>query len=116
VQFYDRSPLFTLALALFLEQPVSPALAEEIARVTQGQVYENAVFFVRPLGFLTPTAARRIGYEDSLVFEAVHEAVYRDHGYEIVDTAPGSVADRVAAVEARIAREQRGGINEPADP
>ncbi len=114
VQFYDRSPLCTLALAMFLKQPVPSALTVEITRVTQAQVYENTVFFVRPLGFVTPTAARRISYADSLVFEAVHEAVYRDHGYELVDVASVSVANRVAAVEARIVREQRGGINEPA--
>jgi len=113
VQFYDRSPLCTLALAQFLQQPVSPALMKEVARVTKDRVYEHTVFLVRPLGFVTPTAARRISYEDSLAFEAVHEAVYRDHGFELVDVAPDSVADRVAAVEARIAREQRG-ASEPA--
>lgn len=107
VQFYDRSPLCTLALAQFLQQPVSPALMKEVAQVTKDRVYEHTVFLVRPLGFVTPTAARRISYEDSLAFEAVHEAVYRDHGFELVDVAPDSVADRVAAVEARIAREQR---------
>ncbi len=40
VQFYDRSPLCTLALALFLQQPVSRTLTEEITRVTQGDVRE----------------------------------------------------------------------------
>ncbi len=115
VQFFDRSPLCTVALALFLQQPVPQALAQEIARIIRDEVYESTVFFVRPLGFVTPTAARRISYEDSLVFEAVHEAVYRDHGFELVDVASGSVEQRVAVVEARIAQEQRNGAKGPAD-
>jgi predicted ATPase len=114
VQFYDRSPLCTLALALFLQQPVSRTLTEEITRVTQGDVYENSVFFVRPLGYVKPTAARRISYEDSLVFQAVHETVYRNHGFALIDVASGSVDERVAAVEAHVARDQLGDANRPA--
>ncbi|MGH3772933.1 MAG: AAA family ATPase [Pseudonocardiaceae bacterium] len=79
VQFYDRSPLCTLALARFLRRPVTPLLAQEVARVTDEQVYEHSVFFIRPLGFIALTQARRISYQDSLQFEAVHEAVYREH-------------------------------------
>ena len=51
------------------------------------------------------TVARRISYWDSLVFEAVHEVVYRDHGFEIVDVAAGEVGQRVAAIEARVGQE-----------
>jgi predicted ATPase len=113
VQFYDRSPLCTLALAKFLEHRVPEELSAEIDRVTQREVYENTVFFVRPIGFIQPTAARQISYADSLTFEAIHEAVYRDHGFQLVDIAPGSVAERVATVEARIAGEQNGRIKGP---
>ena len=35
VQIYDRSPLCTLALARYLRQPVTPLLADEIARITR---------------------------------------------------------------------------------
>lgn len=80
VQSYERSPLCALALAQFLHRPVPRALMAEIARVTQGGVYENTVLLIRPLGFVAPTAARRISYQDSLAFEAVHEAIYRNHG------------------------------------
>jgi len=109
VQFFDRSPWCTVALALFLQQPVPQALAQEIARIIRAEVYESTVFFVRPLGFVTPTAARRISYEDSLVFEAVHEAVYRDYGFELVDVASGSVEQRAAeSRHARPGAAQRG--------
>lgn len=92
---------------------VPEELSAEIDRVTQREVYENTVLFVRPLGFIEPTAARQISYADALAFEAIHEAVYRDHGFQLVDIAPGSVAERVATVEARIAGEQNGRDKEP---
>jgi predicted ATPase len=98
VQVYDRSPLCTLALARYLRHPVTPALAREITRVTRDQVYERSVFFVRAIGFIEPTAARRISYADSLAFERLHEAVYRDHGFEIIDVPAADAAERAAAI------------------
>lgn len=65
-------------------------------------VYEREVLIVRPLGFVVPTAARRISYEDSLAFEAVHEAVYREHGFVLVDVPAGSISERVAATDAHL--------------
>ncbi|MGH3447666.1 MAG: AAA family ATPase [Nocardioidaceae bacterium] len=105
VQLYDRSPWCTLALARFLGHPVPLALSREIARVAANAVYERTVIFVRLLGFVEPTAARRISYADCLVFEALHEAVYRNHGFTLLDVEPGSVDARAAAVEAQLARE-----------
>ncbi len=80
VQFYDRSPWCTLALARYLRLPVTSTLADEIARVTDEKIYQRTVFFGRPLGFIVPSAARRISYRDALEFEAVYEAVYQAHG------------------------------------
>jgi hypothetical protein len=34
--------------------------------------YETTVFFIRSQGFVQPTAARRISFEDPLVFERLH--------------------------------------------
>jgi predicted ATPase len=101
VQFSDRSPLCTLALARYLGHPVPPAPATEVAAAAA--VYEPAVYFVRPLGHIEPTAARRITYEPALGFEAVHEQVYREYGLRLVDVAAGGFADRVAAVETLVA-------------
>jgi predicted ATPase len=98
VQVHDRSPLCTLALARYLRHPVPPVLETEIARIIREHVYEPAVFFVRPIGFVEPTMARRISYQDSLAFESLHEAVYRDHGFEIVDVAAARIVDRAAVV------------------
>jgi predicted ATPase len=109
VQLYDRSPLCTLALARYLGRPVTPVLAAEVDRVLREQVYEPAVFLIRPLGFIEPTAARRISYADSFAFEQVHEAVYREHRFELVDVPASSLSDRVAIVEAHLAADRNSG-------
>ena len=98
-QLFDRSPICTLALAHYGGRPVPPALAAEVARVTAERTYEPRVFFVRLLGFITPTAARRITLAQSIWFERIHERVYREHGFALVDVPAGSVEERVALVE-----------------
>jgi len=104
VQFFDRSPVCTLALAHYIGRPVSPALAREVERVVAAGFYRPRVFFVRLLGFITPTAARRITLEQSIRFEGFHERAYREHGFELVDVPAGPVAERVRLVE-RCARD-----------
>lgn len=54
---------------------------------------------MRPLGFVEPTAARRISYAESLKFAAVHEAVYREHGFTLIDVLPAPVVERAALVQ-----------------
>jgi predicted ATPase len=83
-QVFDRSPVCTCALARHLGYPVSEALAEELARIEREGIYQRQVFFIDNLGFVEPTAARRISFEESLKFEAVHEEVYRAFGYHLV--------------------------------
>jgi predicted ATPase len=56
-------------------------------------------FFIQNLGFITPTEARRISFEEALRFERVHEETYRKFGFEIVSIAPGSLLDRVDAIK-----------------
>ena len=96
---FDRSPVCTLALSVYLQRPVSAVLAAELDRIARENVYDRCVFFVHNIGFVEPTAARRISYAESLTFERIHLEVYRDLGYEIVDVNPGPVADRVALIE-----------------
>ncbi|HEY1640749.1 MAG TPA: AAA family ATPase [Streptosporangiaceae bacterium] len=102
-QLHDRSVLCTLALARFLGFPVPAALAAETARVLREHVFEPVVFLLRPLGFIEATAARRISYADSLVFEKVHEAVYAEHGFELTGIPAAPVAERAAAIAGHIA-------------
>ncbi|MFI1468918.1 AAA family ATPase [Streptomyces wuyuanensis] len=104
VQVFDRSPFCTHALANHLGMPVSRALTAEIERITAEEIYERQVLFIRNLGFCEPTRARRISFQESLVFEKIHEQSYRAFGFELIDIPAGDVADRVAAITAVIAR------------
>jgi len=99
VTIFDRSPVCTLALSVYLRRPVSAVLAAELDRIARAPIYDRRVLFVHNIGFVEPTVARRISYAESLIFERIHLAVYRDLGYEIIDVMPGSVADRVRLVE-----------------
>ena len=102
VQFHDRCAVCTAALALYLGYPVSPLLASEMKRIREDAVYERRVFFIRNLGFVTPTEARRISFEDTLRFEQIHAETYRDAGFELVTVEPGTLMDRVSAIKAAI--------------
>jgi predicted ATPase len=97
-QFHDRSVICTLALATYLGFPVTENLSHEIKRIMDEAVFEKKVFFIRNLGFVAPTEARRISFEESLRFEKIHEATYREHGFQIVFIEAGNLADRVAAI------------------
>jgi predicted ATPase len=100
VQFHDRSFVCTAALAHYLAHPVSPFLAGKLERCRKDAIYDNRVFFIRTLGFITPTEARRITFEETLRFEKIHEETYRAFGFELFFIEPGILADRVAAVKA----------------
>jgi predicted ATPase len=103
-QFYDRSPICTHALSIYLGYPVSAALSDEISRITREQVYQRQVFFIRNLGFCEPTAARRISFQDSLEFERVHEDSYLRFGYQLINIPAGPLAGRAAAITSAIAQ------------
>jgi predicted ATPase len=98
VQFYDRSPLCTYALSVFLGFPTSTTLADEMARIKKEQIYQKQVFFIENLGFCEPTAARKISFEDSLRFEKVHEETYNSFGYECIRVAPQQLSARMEQI------------------
>ena len=92
----------TAALAVYLGYPYTPLLASELERVKKEAIYQNRVFFIRNLGFITPTDARRISFEDTLRFEKIHEETYRDFGFELVSVEPRSLVERVSIIKAAI--------------
>src|SRR5579862_6036794 len=102
VQFHDRSVVCTAALAAWLGHPVSDKLSRELERIKAAEIFQKRVFFIRTLGFITPTEARRISFADALRFERLHEETYRNFGYEIVPVEPASVGDRVAAIKSAL--------------
>lgn len=82
LQFYDRSPICTYALCLYLGFTPSRTLLDEIERIQKEAIYQKQVFFLENLGFITPTEARKISFQDSLAFEKVHQQAYTKWGYE----------------------------------
>jgi predicted ATPase len=108
VQFHDRSPICTQALATWLGFPVSSALSAELVTIARERVFERRVFLVRHLAVFEQTAARRISPAEALEFERLHEETYAAFGYELVDVPAAPLADRVARVMT-MASERRGG-------
>ena len=102
MQFFDRSPVCSYALAKFLGVPPSDRLLAELARIERERIYEADVLFIDNLGFCTPTEARRIGFEDALRFERVHEEAYRALGYRCIHIAAGGVVERARRILAAV--------------
>jgi predicted ATPase len=106
VQFHDRSVVCTAALADYLGFPRSQNLLQELRRVKAENVFQSNVLFLKNLGFVTPTDARRITYEETVRFEQIHERTYRDLGFEITLIDTGSVADRVKQIKSTLSLER----------
>ena len=102
VQFHDRSVVCTAALAKYLAYPIPRQLVAELDRITREAVFERRVFFIRNLGFIAPTAARRISFEESLRFERIHEETYRSLGFELLFIEPGPLSDRLASIRQHV--------------
>ena len=102
VQFHDRCVVCTAALARYLGYPASAFLTSELQRVRAEAIFEERVFFVQNLGFVTRTAARRISFEETLRFEKIHEETYRGFGFELFVVEPGDLLERVSAIKAAI--------------
>jgi predicted ATPase len=99
IQFYDRSPICTLALAQWLDYPPSDAVRFEMERICRDKVYRLEVFFVRSLGFMTPTEARRISLADAIRFGELHESLYLAHGFQLIYIDPGTAVQRVQSIK-----------------
>lgn len=106
IQFHDRSPVCTAALAVYLGYPFSPLLTSELERIQKEAIYQNQVFFIRKLGFITPTEARRISFEETLRFEKIHEETYRNFGFDLISIEPGTLLERVSIIKAAISKLQ----------
>jgi predicted ATPase len=105
--FFDRSPVCTLALSRYLALTASRCLLEEIERMMAEHLYERTVFFVRNQGFVQTTTERRISFEDSLVFEQVHELTYRNFGFDLTEVPAAPLPVRVDIVQQAIERLRR---------
>ena len=95
LQWYDRSPVCTLALSRHLGKPPSACLLEELERIEREGIYQKQVFFIENLGFCQPTEVRKITFEECLVFEKIHEETYLSLGYDLIKIAPEALSERV---------------------
>ncbi|HLI09866.1 MAG TPA: AAA family ATPase [Ktedonobacteraceae bacterium] len=95
LQWYDRSPMCTLALSRYLGYSPSASLLEELGRIEREAIYQRQVFFIEHLGFCRLTEARKITFEESLIFEQVHEETYISLGYNLIKIAPDTLSQRV---------------------
>ncbi len=102
IQFHDRCAVCTAALAVYLGHPFSTVLAGELERIKKEIIYQHRVFFIRNLGFITPTEARRISFEETVRFEKIHEETYRDFGFELISVEAGTLLERVSIIKAAI--------------
>ena len=102
IQFHDRCIVCTMALATYLGYPCSSFLTSELERLKEDSIYETRVFFIRNLGFVTPTDARRISFEETLRFEKIHEDTYRNFDFDLIPIGPGNLLERVHTIKAAI--------------
>jgi predicted ATPase len=93
------SVVCTAALAAYLGYPMPAVLSRELDRIKAEDIFQKQVFFIRNLGFITPTEARRISFEETLRFEKIHEEIYNQFGFAIISIAPGSLLERAAAIK-----------------
>jgi predicted ATPase len=106
IQFHDRCVVCAAALAIYLGYPFSPILTGELDRIKREAIYQNRVFFIRNLGFVTPTQARRITFEDTLRFEKIHEETYQRFGFELISIEPATLIERVNKIKGIIGYSQ----------
>jgi len=102
IQFHDRSVVCTAALAIYLGYRIPETLRQEIERIRSESVFDRHVFFIQNLGFVTPSAARRISLEEALRFEQIHFEVYESFGFEIVSIKQATVEERVAMIRGTV--------------
>jgi predicted ATPase len=110
VQFYDRSPICTMVLANWLGHPVSDVLRFEIERIRRERIYRPEVFFVRSLGFVTPTEVRRISLADSIQFGELHEETYLALGFKLIYIDSATALQRAEAIKRSVGLFRESGV------
>ena len=97
----------TAALAEYLGLAIPDALAEELKLIEEESLFEKHVFFIRNLGFITHTDARRITWDEALRFERIHEEWYRRSGFVLIEVAEGRIEERTALIKNAVERLTR---------
>lgn len=98
LQFYDRSPICTYALAIYLGFEPSIILLKEIESIIDNEIYQKKVFFIENIGFCTPSNVRKITYEQSIIFERIHREAYEKFGFECINIAAKPIKERTCDI------------------
>jgi predicted ATPase len=101
-RFSDRSIFCTLALAGWLGHPVPRDVLDGAGKLATSGWFERRVYFIAQLGFIQHTEARRISLDDATRFGALHAAVYRRFGFELVPIRPASIPERADLILASV--------------
>src|SRR2546421_10901560 len=68
LQWYDRSPICTLALSRYLGYPASASLVEEIERMEREGIYQRRGFFIENLWVFRATEGGKKNFLETFVF------------------------------------------------
>ena len=115
IQFFDRSPLCTCALAKYLDFKISDKLKRELERIEKNSIYEKRVFFIENLGFVQKTNARKISLEEALKFEKIHKQIYSEFNYELICIPADNIEKRLIKVVNEINKNNKEQINSEND-
>lgn len=97
-RFSDRSLFCTLALAEWLGHGVPASLSAEADRQVAERWFDHRVLFIEQLSFIENTVARRISWAEATRFGALHEAVYRRYGFELIRIPVAPLDERASMV------------------
>jgi predicted ATPase len=97
-RFSDRSIFCTIALAEWLGYAPPSALLASADHLVAAGWFAPRVFLIEQLSTIENTAARRISFAEATRFGALHAAVYRRYGFEVLSIAPAPIADRAAMI------------------
>jgi len=96
--FYDRTPIDTYALSVFLNIKPSRALLSELERIEEHGIYNKEVFLLDGLGFIENNEIRQISYNDALIFGNIHEEVYTKFGYKCIKIPALGIDERTKLI------------------
>jgi len=94
--FFDRSPFCTIALALYLQQPIPAPLSELAELLVNRHSFHQNVFYIESLDTIEKTEVRTISLDEAKRFGDLHRQVYREYGFQLLDIENAPVRRRVA--------------------
>lgn len=96
---FDRSIFCTYALCLLLGHSIPKTLESAIHKAIYNNTFNKNVIFIENLGFIANTSARKITYTHALIFEAIHQYVYKKFGFNLIYIPKAALNSRAHQVQ-----------------